>query len=131
MKLIDHPFDPALEWHHCKISENSYVRMGIYKVIYGWRVRAGFVHDKWGCTLDWCGGANWTDIEKLYSLCYAILSKRDEENSCFEGLPQVSSIKPFYKDDDFVKIVGEAAGDFELISLERPNLFEVFRPENY
>jgi hypothetical protein len=117
MKLNSAPDDlhDTLLFHR-RVSEKGLVEMGVYRVAYGWRVRAGFVGEM-GCVLDWCGGGNWKDVERLYSLCHAILLSKKEDRQCFDDLPHYSTIKPFYLDLEFVKIVGEKAGDFSLIEL--------------
>ena len=110
---------------HILYSGNAVVFMGVYRVMYGWRVRAGFVRDiNRFCILDWCGGGVWKDVERLYSICRAILLQAREDTDCFRGLPTVSLVKPFFRDMDFVRIVGQAAGDFELIELQQT-------PENW
>jgi hypothetical protein len=103
---------------HRLVSENQLIEIGVYRVAYGWRVRAGFVNASC-CELDWCGGSNWKDVERLYSLCYAVLEKIDESKSAFIGLPGSSRVKPFYHDLEFVGFVGNLAGDFEMIKLEQ------------
>ena len=116
MKLAND--DPNTMMFHRRVSENEIVEMGVYRVMFGYRVRAGIVGSPF-CHLDWCGGGNWKDVERLYSLCYAILSSREESKKCFDGLPPVSQIKPFYNDFDFVRTLSQQAGEFELISLEK------------
>jgi len=106
------------------VSENNVIHIGTYRVMYGWRVRSGLCKDLWGTRLDWCGGGNWEDVERLYSLLYGILSQREEMENCLNDLPECSSIKPFYKDHDFVRTVGEKAGNFELLKLEMPELMK-------
>ena len=118
MKLNPASNDPDTMMSHRLVSKNGLVEMGVYRVMYGFRVRAGFVGDM-GCVLDWCGGGNWKDVERLYSLCAAILSQKEESKNCFDGLPYWSTIKPFYNDEDFVRKVGEEAGEFTLISLDK------------
>jgi len=122
MKFILHPYNEEVGWSNYRISEGGVVHLGVYRVMYGFRVRAGRVADRWGCTLDWCGGANWQDVERLYSLCLGILSQRDEANFSFERIPTVSKVKPFYLDEYFVKTVSDLAGGFELITLEKSSL---------
>jgi len=114
------PAEPDLaQWHfHRKVSEHGLIEVFVWPVNYGHRVRAGFVGSHC-CVLDWCGGKEWKNVERLYSLTIAILAKRDENRECFAGLPPHSCVKPFYNDLDFVRVVGEAAGDFELVTLER------------
>lgn len=117
MKFKSAPEDAYNKMFHRHVSENELVEIGVYRVAYGWRVRAGFLGDPCVC-LDWCGGGNWADVERLYSLCFAVLLKREENIHCFEGLPSHSMIKPFYLDLDFVQIVGKEAGDFQLMTLK-------------
>lgn len=124
MKLHSIPDDPEITGlTHRLSSANDVVHMGVYRVMYGWRVRAGRCSDLWGTRLDWCGGGNWKDVERLYSLLYGILSQREESEDCLDDLPECSKIKPFYNDHEFVRLVGELAGDFELLELEKPCLF--------
>lgn len=118
MKLNPAPDDHyATMLFHRQVSENGLVEMGVYRVAYGWRVRAGFVGDM-GCVLDWCGGGNWKDVERLYSICYAILLGKEANRQCFDDLPHYSTIKPFFLDHDFTKTVVELASkNFELMTL--------------
>lgn len=120
MKFITQPDSEETGWSNYRISEGGTVHLGVCRVMYGFRVRCGMTRDKWGCSLDWCGGANWKDVERLYSLCLGVLAQRDESNFSFDGIPGVSAIKPFYLDEKFVKIVGKLAGDFELVTLTQP-----------
>jgi len=71
-----------------------------------------------GCVLDWCGGGKWPDVERLYSLCFAILSNKAENRECFDDLPHYSTVKPFFLDHSFTKTVVEMASkNFELMTL--------------
>jgi hypothetical protein len=123
MKLLHSPNDPKTMMFHRLESENGLVEMGVYRVAYGWRVRAGFTGKNF-CELDWCGGGNWKDVERLYSLCCAILSNRKESSDCFEDIPPHSTIKPFHLDLKFVQIIGNLAGDFNLIVLNGQEFIE-------
>ena len=79
------------------VSEDGKIEIGIYPVIFGYRVRGGYVGNMW-CEIDWCGGADQSQLELLYSIAKNIL----EDKGTFSGLPTVSRIKPFFKDDEFV-----------------------------
>ena len=116
MKLIPTADDPDGQLFHRLVSENNLIEMGVYRVLYGWRVRAGFIGNG-SYNLDWCGGGDWKDVERLYSLCFAVLSNRSESINCFKNLPPFSKIKPFHLDRDFVKVVSKEVGDFSLIIL--------------
>jgi hypothetical protein len=82
------------------VDETNTIQVGIYKVLFGYRVRAGYVDDKFGVNLDWCCGNRIEMINWLYLALILILSKRELEN-CFEGLPTVSQIKPYFNDMNF------------------------------
>jgi hypothetical protein len=90
------------------VSESGLVEIGVFQVMFGWRVRAGFCKSPC-CVLDWCAGGNSDDLEKLYGICVAILSKRKEDKLCFDGLPGTSMVKPYFRDDDFVEQITRAA----------------------
>jgi hypothetical protein len=118
MKFKQATDDPNNGLSYRLVSENDLVEIGVYKVMFGWRVRAGFCGSP-VCELDWCGGAEWKDVERLYSLCVAILSKKEEDLLCFDKIPPYSNKKPFFKDKDFIETCSNLAGDFSLLSLSR------------
>lgn len=83
------------------VSECGKVEIGVYRVMYGFRVRAGYTESD-ECAIDWCAGANWLDVQTLFCLAVRILSHRDASEDCFRGIPASSQIKPFYRDIQFV-----------------------------
>jgi hypothetical protein len=82
------------------VSEDGKIEMGIYPVIFGYRVRAGYA-GQMSYELDWCGGDDQTQVELLYSIMKNIL----EKNNSFKGVPMNSTIKPFYNDALFVDYI--------------------------
>lgn len=103
------------------VSEDGLIELAIHPVIFGYRVRAGYVGDEY-VHLDWCGGDNQGQVELLYSIAKNIL----ENTGSFKGLPGSSKIKPFYKDPDFlIKITGLTTEPLETIKL--PPLHEIRR----
>jgi hypothetical protein len=120
MKFHSMPDDDKKLLANLIYSEKGLVEIGVHRVMFGWRVRAGFANQS-TCELDWCAGGNWDDVCRLYSICKSILESREENLRCFYGLPTVSAIKPFYKDEAFVKLIESLSPDFELIKLEKPN----------
>lgn len=123
MLLKPGPDDLETKIFHRLVSEKNLVEMGVHRVMFGYRVRAGFVNSPC-CELDWCGGDNWQNVERLYSICKAILSQRLEDRHCFAALPEHSMVKPFYRDLDFTTTILQFAGDFEVESLEYRFSFE-------
>lgn len=118
MILLPAVYDPHTQLTHRLVSQNNQIEMGVFRVLFGHRIRAGFCNSPC-CEWDWCGGGNWKDVERLYSIAKAILLNREENRSCFDGLPSYSTVKPFFLDLDFVEAVSKAAGDrLEIVSLE-------------
>lgn len=110
------------DYLHCLESETGLVRIGIWRVLFGFRVRAGIGDVT--CDIDWCAGNKWKDVERLYSICLSILSQRKEDKNCFEGIPSFSRIKPFYLDKDFVETITKLSGsDLKLMKLKKPDMF--------
>lgn len=106
MKLLYKPC-PEGNYEHRLVSECGRVEMGFHRVLYGHRVRAGYVGEDW-VHLDWCGGSMTKDLGQLYGICKTILESREVGN-CFEGLPGHSTIKPFFADEKFLKIITKIA----------------------
>lgn len=102
---------------HRQVSLNGLVEISVYPVMFGFRVRCGFVGEE-ACELDWCAGNKWDDVQRLYSIALAILSKRTENTSCFENIPRISNVKPFFLDEDFTKTVITQAGELDLVTLQ-------------
>lgn len=84
---------------HRMMDETSRIEMGVWPTIFGYRVRAGYVGSPY-IHLDWCAGGDQNQVERLYSILYAILNNRAQEN-VFAKLPPCSKIKPYYNDSDF------------------------------
>lgn len=82
------------------VSEDGKIEMGVYPVMFGFRVRAGYIGGM-GFEMDWCGGADQGQVELLYSLAKNIL----ENKGHFKGIPERSNIKPFFNDQEFVNCV--------------------------
>lgn len=87
-------------------SKNGLVKMAIHPVLFGFRVR-GWLSTDHGCRIDWCGGADYTQVKTLYSILRNILLHRNEDHKAFDGLPGASNIKPFFHDEEFVKTISE------------------------
>lgn len=83
------------------VSEDGKIFLGIHPVMFGFRVRGGYIEDEWGCAIDWCGGDDQTLVEMLYSIAKNIL----ENQGSFLDLPTASKIKPFFNDKDFVELI--------------------------
>lgn len=127
MKLIPTEDIPGL--YNRLVSEDGTIEMGIYPVMFGFRVRAGRVDREKGFALtydvDWCGGADEAQVQMLYAICRTILEKRNPQNA-FDGIPGASKIKPFFKDSDFVDTVTKISGPIgSLPSITKQDLAEI------
>lgn len=119
MKLEPAPDRPENLLFHRLVSETGLIEMGIHPVLFGYRVRAGFTDSPWGVELDWCGGADWQDVRRLYSIAAAILRSRPEDGKCFAGLPGHSQVKPFVRDQEFTnKIITAVDGPLALLDID-------------
>lgn len=96
------------------VSEDGKIEIAVHPVMFGYRVRAGYVGRGW-TEIDWCAGDKHPHVEFLYSVIKNIL----ENKGNFEGVPTHSNIKPYYKDLEFVDaVVKLTVGDLEIIKLK-------------
>lgn len=97
MKFLEAEDDNENHLYQRLVSEDGKIEMGIYPVMFGYRVRAGFVGN--GIyELDWCGGDDQKQLELLYYIMKNILEYRGS----FTLIPPSSMVKPFYNDEPFV-----------------------------
>lgn len=98
------------------ISECGKVEIGIFPVIYGFRVRAGYVGDG-SCRLDYCCGNSQIMTEILFSMVKNVLEQREAGRSLWIFPKQVR--KPFFQNDheftEFISMID--SGTFERILL--------------
>lgn len=82
------------------VTEDGKIELGIYPVIYGFRVRAGYSNSG-ACIIDWCCGDN----AMLLIVLYYRLKWHIEDNprAPFKGLPASSKKKPITEDPEFFK----------------------------
>lgn len=81
-----------------KESPDGKMFIGTHPVLFGARIRAGYVGDPL-VEIDWCCGDNLP----LLSLTYHMLLNHMENGGTFEELPSVSMIKPWYMDLKFIE----------------------------
>lgn len=121
MKLTQTDDDPSNLYYEVLQSETGLVKMAIHPVLFGYRVR-GWLTSESSCRIDWCGGADYSQIQTLYSILRNILLHRDEKEA-FVELPGISKIKPFYLDKEFVdKISSHITQPLELVTIKLPKL---------
>jgi hypothetical protein len=84
------------------------IEVGIYPVLFGFRVRAGY---RGSATyyIDWCCGDNQHTVRTYFQLLLEILEYRIEKgwkiNEIFSELPPCSEIKPVFNDLKFLEYV--------------------------
>lgn len=70
-----------LELYHLHYSENDKFAIWITPVMFGMRVRGGFVSDlQYFHSKDYCGGADQENMENLWSVFKGALENIDEDN---------------------------------------------------
>lgn len=103
---------------YCRhVSENGLVEIGVFRVLYGFRIRAGFTSNKTNSRTDWCCGADWILVQAMYTILFSILELREENETCFEGIPRYSEIKPCYKDPEFQASLKSLAPRVSLVAI--------------
>jgi hypothetical protein len=126
MKLVAVEDDLSECLSNVRYSDDGRIEIGVYRVAFGWRVRAGF-RGSVAFELDWCGGGEWSDVEALYSIAKAILEKRSTDRDCFRGIPGSSTRKPYFNDEKFVTTILRLAGEVEPIKLKIPELHPIIK----
>lgn len=109
-------------WHRLGI--DGQIHLQSYRVLYGWRLRAGYVSDRLGYTLDWCLGDRDCNSAAFQYTAAALVHRIDENwqagRGHFHGLPPVSSVKPLFRDPEFVaQVFAGMAYDEAIFSGER------------
>lgn len=101
MKFTNAPNDPVQTGIIDRVvSETGLVEVGVYPVLFGYRIRAGYVGDPM-CIIDWCCGDSSKMLHSHYVALLLILRRREESGGCFHGIPRTSAIKPCWKDKEF------------------------------
>jgi len=77
----------------------------VRQVMYGYRVVGGFV-DYGCCEFNWCCGNEKTVILTSQHVLMTLI----ENGTPFKSIPTMSTIKPWYNDDEFVKRVYDLLG---------------------
>lgn len=113
------------------IISDGKVEMGIHRVMYGYRIRAGYVDEQW-LHWDWCCGSN----NFLVSLTYGIARTLLTEGVDFRDVPSHSRVKPWNKDEAFMWALDtklkEVQPEIKLIELLRTmELYQPIKIEDY
>lgn len=113
------------------IISDGKVEMGIHHVIFGYRIRAGYVGNQW-VEWDWCCGDN----NFLVSLTYGIACILLTEGVDFRDVPSHSRVKPWNKDEAFMWSIDtklkEAKPKLKLIEILRTTgLYQPIKTEDY
>ncbi len=110
------------------VSVDGRIHVGLYRVLFGWRVRGGWVKNKLSVELDWCCGDDHRTIIIGYKLMLAVLQAAITREDPFWMVPQCSEIKPFNRDTRFfVQLLNQAEHDIleQLQELELPDFSEL------
>lgn len=107
------------------INEEKNIEIGIYPVLFGWRVHAGIIDSGW-YHLDYCGGDKPEFIALLQTIVKTIVEKYDYDFSVFPR----QNRKPVFTDIDcFAKLVELAGGDVQNLDIVKIPDLNVLRSE--
>lgn len=107
------------------------VEMGLCPVMYGWRVRAGWLEANGGPAMayhcDWCCGDN----PKLVMAMYRVMKIFLEAGVDLTKLPTHSEVKPLWKDRVFLNTIVKLGVDFRRITSPLGGPWTYSRPCGY
>jgi hypothetical protein len=95
------------------------VIMGLWPVLFGWRIRAGFKGQMY-YQIDWCCGDDVTVIWATYEMMRCLLENGTDINT----LRPHSNIKPWPKDNDFGNWLIDQVKQYKrvMVITDRPSL---------
>jgi len=97
-------------------SADNEIYMGIYPVIYGYRVNAGYTGDI-VYQFSICAGNDQKAAEEIFSIVLDLFRNRHTKNP-FRGIPHYQERRPYYYDENFVADLRREV-DFENIEKVR------------
>lgn len=92
--------NPGLE--HRLVSTCKKIEMGAWPVMFGVRLRAGFIGTG-TCEIDWCMGQHEAVLSAFYHLLKGYIETFEQGENPFENLPGTSEVKPVWNDEKFMK----------------------------
>lgn len=108
------------------VSECGRIEIGVYPVLFGFRIRAGFAGNMW-YGIDYCCGSEQEDVEFIYTMTRNILEQQEFSQDIFKVFPYQER-KPFFTDlenfDKFLRLI-KAGPDF--IDIKLPDIYAAKR----
>lgn len=106
------------------VSECGRIEMGVYPVLFGFRIRAGFAG--YMCyEIDYCCGSEQEDVEFIYTMTRNILEQQEFSRKVFEVFP-FQERKPFFTDvENFALFLKLIKPDF--IDIKLPDIYAAKR----
>lgn len=95
--------------HERRVSPDGKRFVGIYQVLYGYRIRAGYVGSS-TVEIDWCCG----DVHAMVVLTYQMALTCLYIGIPFNELPSYSVKKPWYKDNNFCYQLGDIMAKYDI-----------------
>jgi len=98
-QFIDAPYNTHSCLHKMKVSKDGKYEIGIYVVMYGFRIRAGYAGKLW-VELDYCAGSDLVMVNLLYHAILTLLTDRiSKGENPFKDLP-IQDVKPMINDPE-------------------------------
>lgn len=86
------------------------VYIAVFRVIYGYRLRAWQSSNEWSVDLDWCLGAvspTGETVQTVRDRMVDLIENNAREGlPVFHGIPGCSRVKPIFNDREFCNAVG-------------------------
>jgi len=101
------------------------IEIGVYPVLYGYRVRAGQIGDL-ACVADWCCAGSHGTLQWAYGFLKHVLQKNAELGDPWRDIPRTSQTKPIIIDPEFLRQLAELRSRYgRATSVELPELKEI------
>jgi hypothetical protein len=120
---ISDPTDDGFMYHAITDCETNPLVIGVYPVMYGFRVRAGYKGEM-SYSLDYCCGNEKGDVELIYSAVKNIIEQRSEKP--FIGFP-VQNQKPFMRNEVEFKQLLDMIDKTTYVRQHMPDIHEIKR----
>jgi hypothetical protein len=105
-------------------SESNLIFIGLYRTMYGVRIRAGF-KDLPSCHVDWCCGDSVEIVNSFFNRLISILEKRKEDLDAFKNIPLLSDIKPLHKDTIFTEKIISISSNKKFVDINEKTLINL------
>ena len=102
------------------IHSDGTIEIGIYPVLFGFRIRVGYVGSSF-LSVDYCAGDRQYHIEEIYSMVLHILKTQDTQD--LDVFPSFK-VKPIFNDRECIEKLRQMSEGFEWITIPNVSIYK-------